>query len=356
MRTLTILMVLLIMPFISLCQKKIRDTIKNVDSADRACIDTNQKHDYYQYILRYHDPILYLTFAPLVRPLEKRITSLRQREGEEGYILEGNVTHRITLYRGKYYSSKCLQKLRITFDAAFNLRMTKDTSSPLLPQNNVIGLGADYLLSRIEKLQKNNKTSHWLKVQVHHFSNGQAGTPLFGSRNNYIDGDFSTNYIRLMGNSMYRSKGGNHLWSIGYGYQRDLDFFEPLTVSKHMWANYGFNRILVNLQWLLEPLYYYEVKEKNLSVINKRRQFMARAELDYIFGDGLGSYPYKNKSPLNTHLYLSYFPWVTTNFGFLFHGYVGRDYMNIRYDEPIYSAQLGLVMNFNQYVRRDKRL
>lgn len=325
MKKFSILAAIIIVPFISFSQNKNRvDSIKNIDSADLVSIDKNQPYDYFQYILRQHDPIMYLTFVPTINPLENRVLPLRQKEGADGYILEGNISHRINIYRGKYYSPyNFLKKLRVTLDAAFNLRMTKDESSPLLPQNNEIGLGMDYLLSNINKLQKNNASSHWLKLQVHHFSNGQAGLSTYGDRNNYIDGDFSTNYARFMVNSMYRrGKWENQLWTIGYGYQRDLDIGGPLTISNHLWSNYGFNRLLVNLQWLCEPDYCYE-NQDDVTLVSRRSQLMVRAELGYIFGDGMNNYTYQNKYPFNAHLYISWIPFVTVNAGLVFHGYIG---------------------------------
>ncbi|WP_231464032.1 hypothetical protein [Pedobacter sp. Leaf132] len=314
-----------------------------------------------QQIFGYHDPILYLSPAPVFNSLSTRKIALQDGEGMNGYWLEGNISHRVTMYRGKYYSRPFWSRARITFDAAFMLRMTKDSSSPLLPTSNDVGLGLDYLLSDVNKIESPKATTVYLKAQIHHYSNGQA-LPFFKStapnRNNYKNGDFSTNYIRLMVYGMKQTS-DNHIYSAGLGLQREVDLGGPLTLSDELASAYGLNRVLLNLQWTRRSRFVLtqlsDTDKKKFSknptgktVRNARTQWIWRSELAYIIDNDLSLYPLSSKYRLGVHNYLTWMPWVTSDFGFVFHNYFGRDYLNIRYDDPIQTYQLGFVMNFNK--------
>jgi hypothetical protein len=41
-------------------------------------------------------------------------------------------------------------------------------------------------------------------------------------------------------------------------------------------------------------------------------------------------------------------PAITNEVGFMVHTYVGRDYLNIRYDDIVWIGELGLYMRINK--------
>lgn len=304
-----------------------------------------------QKLFRYQDPILYLSILPQFDPTKTRSIPLQDAEGSKGYWAEGNIAHRISLYRGKYYSIPFFKKLRFTFDAAFMLRMTKDESSPLLPTSNEVGFGADYFLGKVENITKNNKNSYWLKMQLHHYSNGQAAPFYYMStpgRNNYKNGDFSTNYLRAVIYGMRRVN-EDHLFTASLGYQRELNIGGPLTISTEMNKSYGFNRALATLQWLKESKYELQYDEKEqLTERSSTGEYRFRTEISYIMDRDLSLFPFTKKYRFGIHNYFTYRPWATSDIGLVAHHYYGRDYLNIRYDDIVNSYQLGLVLNFNK--------
>lgn len=79
--------------------------------------------------------------------------------------------------------------------------------------------------------------------------------------------------------------------------------------------------------------------------IDVRRQLSFKTELEYITG-ALSNFPGENKYRLCWHNYVTYMPSVTNEVGFILHTYVGRDYLNIRFDDIIFLAAFGLYVKF----------
>ena len=309
----------------------------------------------YHEILRYHDPVMYLAF-PIIKPIVDRKVPLKDGEGKDGFWLEGQFGYRFVISQGKYYSSKAVQRLRFTFDVSLMPRMAMDNSSPLLPSNNKFGLGLDFLLSNLRQLTERNATLLWTTVQFHHYSNGQSDSFFIAvpiKRNNYEGGDFSTNYVRVLLNaaSNDREKG---IISGGIGYQRDFDIRGPLARSDELTSYYGDNRLLANIQLTraskLVSVHYSDnsTPGRDSLRVAKRRQIALRSELEYIMG-GLAYFQGKNKYRLGWHNYFTYMPSVTNEVGFMLHTYVGRDYLNIRFDDVIFLGEIGISVRFNSH-------
>jgi hypothetical protein len=305
----------------------------------------------YSQLLNHHDQLMYLAF-PLISPITSRKIPLRNGEGKEGYWLEGNFTNRFVIHRGKYYNPKWLQRLRFTFDVAITPRLTRDSSSPLLPSNNRFGLGLDLLLSPLSGLLKENTTPVWLTIQMHHYSNGQADSFFIvddegNQRNNYRSGDFSTNYLRAIFNVANISSNEN-IVSAGVGWQKEIDFQGPLGMSRELDKSYGKQRLLFSFQWIRASRLVTRNSLFNATKkIAKKRQFSFRTDLDYII-DELPGFPLEQKYRLGWHAYLTYMPSTTNEVGFLIHTYTGRDYLNIRYDDIVFIAEAGLYMRINK--------
>jgi hypothetical protein len=309
----------------------------------------NRKNNVYNELLKYHDPLLYVSPFPHFTPVKKRSVELQNGEGKNGYWLEGQLSHRFILYKGKYYTKTFLRKIRITLDAGFLIRMTRDSSSPLLPGNNDVGLGADYLISKLDNIETLNKPKIWVKAQIHHYSNGQSNPFYLNSiikRNNYSNGDFSTNYFQVLLQAAKKTKSDN-LTSLAAGYQREINIGKPLIFSPELTHSYGRNRLLLNFQWVKEPIYKVIVRKK-ISTFTIKRQFGYRTEFQYILDNNLSRYPPNKKYRTGWHNYFNYMPWVTNEVGFIFHTYTGRDYLNIRFDDIVTTFQLGIIVKANR--------
>lgn len=315
--------------------------------------DPNYTLDRYHDILRYHDPIMYLVF-PVIRPVSERSLPLEDGEGKDGYLAEGNFGYRFTIQKGKYYSARFFQKTRFTFDVGLTPRLTNDHSSPLLPSNNKFGLGLDLLFSKLDALKKERTTLVWTTVQLHHYSNGQADSFFIDhpiQRNNYTGGDFSTNYYRVLLN-IAGSAQQKSITAVSLGYQKDIDLGGPLTRSKELTDYYGDDRLLFSFQWTQKPalrtVSYLDrsTPEEDVIEIEKRRQWGFRTEVEYILG-GLSKFTGENKRRFGWHTYLTFMPSVSNEVGFLLHSFVGRDYLNIRFDDIVFIGGAGVYVRFN---------
>jgi hypothetical protein len=313
----------------------------------------NYAMDRYHDVLRYHNPFMYLAY-PIVKPVIKRSLPLEDGEGKDGYWLEGNLGYRFTIYRGKYYNYKFFQRMRPTLDVDLLVRLTKDYSSPLLPSSNKIGLGLDYLWSNLEALKKEEATLVWTTVQVHHYSNGQADSFFVDNpiqRNNYRSGDFSTNYFKFLLNVANTSQQKN-IVSGSVGYQRQIDLGGPFASSKELDHYYGSDRVLAGFQWTTRPMlktfsYQNRATAKSDTIqTQKRRQLSFRTEFEYIFR-GVSGFVGDNKARPSWHNYLTYMPSVTNEVGFILHTYIGRDYLNIRFDDVVFVGEFGVCVKFN---------
>ena len=329
------------------------DYVWSPDSS--ATTSPNYAMNRYNGLLGYHDQMMYLTF-PVIEPIEKRRIPLQDREGKEGYWLEGNFGNRFIIHKGKYYNSRLWRHLRLTFDVSLSPRLTRDLSSPLLPSNNKFGLGMDVLLSSVKGFNKLHSTPAWLTVQVLHYSNGQADSFYIDTsfrRNNYRSGDFSTNSLRVFLNVAHLAA-DRTITSTGVGWQKEIDLKGPFGLSKELDKNYGRNRLLFYFQWvrasrlIMRTPVSQSFKAKDSSLkIAKRREVSFRTEVEYILGD-LSEFRLERKYRLGWHCYLTYMPSITNEIGFLLHTYTGRDYLNIRFDDIVFIGQAGLFMRINK--------
>jgi len=329
---------------------KAQDNLWSPDSLSNS--SPNFAMNRYNQLLGYHDQLMYLTF-PIIKPIETRAIPLRNGEGIDGYWLEGNFANRFVIHKGKYYNPEWLQRLRFTFDVAITPRLTRDESNPVLPSNNKFGLGLDLLLSSIGSLLQERTTPAWLTIQMLHYSNGQADSFFIkdeegNQRQNYRSGDFSTNSLRILFNLANFSGKGNIL-STAIGWQKEIDIKGPLGMTPEMYNSYGKNRLLFSFQWLKASrlVTVNNILSSKTKKVTKQRQFSFRTDMEYIVGD-LSDFPLKNKYRLGAHAYITYMPSITNEVGFLIHTYLGRDYLNIRYDDIVFIGEAGLYMRINK--------
>jgi hypothetical protein len=319
------------------------------DSASRS--DPNFGMQRYHEVLRYHDPLMYLVF-PVVKPIKERKVALEDGEGKDGFWLEGHLGYRFSIFKGQFYSPRFIQRTRLTLDVTLHSMLTRDQSSPILPFNTKVGPGLDFLLSSLDKLKQERSGLCWTSLQFHHYSNGQADTFFIESpfkRNNYKSGNFSTNYWRLLLHAAINKK---NLLIGSLGYQREVDIGGPLGRSAELKNYYGDGRILFQLNWIKKPSlvtkHYVNRSSPAGETIEKekRRQLGIRTELEYITGD-LSAFPGERKYRLGIHNYITYMPSVTNEVGFIAHSFVGRHYLNMRFDDINFVGSLGLYVKFN---------
>ena len=325
-------------------------------------------------------PVSYLSFFPKFFPLEKRKTPLIFGEGMNGFIVEAQTDLQFTIAQGRrLYSNHFWQTLKFSIRYAPGLRMTMDNSSNVLPTNQKIGIQIDKLIwdsytkngykgNRIESydVSKKNWAAQteplhllYLTTIAMHYSNGQAeGVWLdqAANRNDYIKGDFSTNLLSLSLNYCYYN---NHLLSASLGYQRDGNWFGPFSFIPEQKNRYGQNRLIGFLQYKSKPVpnpfrrrlnYFYE-DENNDTIrftIDPKWEWRIRAEYDLIVGN-VSNYVRNHNYRLGTHLFVEGFPLRSRAISYLIHVYYGRDYFNIRYDDPVLAVMGGLAFTINRY-------
>lgn len=300
----------------------------------------------YLRVLQIADPQVTLALRPSFIPIADRSIPLSDAEGENGYILENNLEIRLPIYFGGIYSSNFFKKLRVTFDGGYTVRMTLDSSSPLVPNNNRFGFGIDYLLF------KNNFTT----VQLHHYSNGQSNNDFHISenpfRNNYRNGDFSTNYLKIMPVNYFRE--WEHFTGIfSLGYRREIKMGDKFNLSKELKNSYGLNRLLFDFNLAKNKT----VKIKNNHdekgyTISKTRDWGIRLNTEFILDSDLQDFPHSNKYRLGATGLVYYYPWQKGLLGFFAKSHYGRDYLNIRYDDVVFSIQGGLIFDLPKSIHR----
>ncbi len=335
-----------------------------------------------QQIITANWPVSYV--SPLLlkfKPLRPRAVDLQFGEGQKGYILEGVTDLQFLLGQGRPTHNHFWQTLRFTLRYAPAVRMTFDNSSNLLPTNQKIGLQFDKVLwdsyttntifnNRTDALD-NEKIDFWTRetTPLHmvyltgfamHYSNGQPegvwyqNDPSF-NRNDYIGGDFSTNILSLSGTytRFYKS-----LLSINLGYQNDANWFGPFEYINEQQKRYGHHRLTGFVQYLTKPVRHpirrtatVQGTDGKFYIVDKKWEWKFRAEWEYILGN-LDLYPKGNNDKnyrMNTHLFIEGMPLRSRAVGYLFHFYYGRDYFNIRYDDPVFAFMFGVSLKLKKF-------
>lgn len=331
----------------------------------------------------------YITFFPAIRPISPRRTpvsngetrdGLYNGEGMNGYILEGNLDNTFTLKTGSPQSNHTNRTRRWTVNVGINLRMAKDSSSPVLPISIRIGIGHEKVLwdshTRIRWRKKTLQftSEKWMDscqaltvfsyaFRAQHYSNGQYGSIFLDNqrtRNNYASGDFSTNYLSAMVYAT-RLRANRSMITGGLGYQRDGQFISPFDFFPEQTYRYGQNRVLTMLQYRFKPFNdlfssgsYFCWKDTDTTgmptyKVYAKQEASLRLELEYILGN-MSLFPRDQKARLGGHVYLQWSKVHWRTLGFIVHLYAGRDYMNIRYDDIIFTAQAGITLSLDKYI------
>lgn len=307
--------------------------------------------------------------SPVASVGERRVPLIEGEGASSNYsLLEANVDLQYPLFFGrKKYGSVFKRLNKVTLDYRFNFRMTLDESKPLTPSTNRVGFSWLYNIW--------NNRSGWTHMNIgereykpeytvdpgdqnirfwnfmfraHHYSNGQSGESTFTqtdqngvlqTRNNYKDGDFSTNYFYLeLTKGTYVMDNMNlHLYSLGYRW--DWEFGEALDFSDAQTDAYGKHRAYAKYD------YHSGAKEKF--------KYHVRAEASYIL-DNLDLFQANlvndsNKYRFASRLLFEFTPNSHRSVGYFISGYYGRDYLNIRYDDIVVAVHWGLTLSLDKY-------
>ena len=315
----------------------------------------------------------YLGLLPKNTPLGERRIPLRQREGEYGNgfsLFEAKFALELPLFLGKAAYGSAREKLQqVTFDYETNFRMTLDCSFPLTTPNQDFGFSWKINLfnsvsNSICKLNKKcfldpefrvtelTEDVHFynLKLSARHYSNGQSGSSTYEDtatgerRNNYIDGNFSTNYISIaLTKGIYKMPTKTlHQWSLKY--RMDGGVGGALSFDRDQENAYGKNRIGL--------MYDYRSGLKQ-NGMHKNFYYHVRSEFEYIMGnlDNFNANLVNDtkKYRLSASLIGEVSPLSQRHISFFAKMYYGRDYLNIRYDDIIFTSMVGIRFDIQKY-------
>lgn len=303
----------------------------------------------------------YLSLFPLVTSVGDRRVAKIEGEGTSDFsLIETNINLSFPLFFG---GKGHFERNLISLDYNINFRMTLDKSKPLTPASNHIGFSWTSTLydsyrrwSFLKKtdyplMEKSNKKIHFVysRLSVRHYSNGQGAGFYYvdpdnaeNFRNDYIDGDFSTNYTRLLiTKGVYDARLGSlHQYTIGYRYDfGDDNPTSVLVYSAQQEQSYGRGRFLAT----------YDYRTKRFS---KKNEHHLRVDTEFIIGnlDNFNSNLKNSTGKFRFSLKAMYefAPKNHRSIGYFVSAYYGRDYLNIRYDDIIFSLQTGITISVDK--------
>jgi hypothetical protein len=325
-------------------------------------------------VLKGIQPVTYVGFAKYTG--KNRPYALIDGEGKNGYLFEANLDQTFTIAQGRNGSSHFAQRGRIAVRYAPAFRMANDSSLPLIPTSQKIGLEVDYAIwnnyTKKENVRKDNKfyarDVSWINKDesfkvVHlifnamHYSNGQPPGVFYKTspvkRHNYKKGDFSTNFLSLMAVGSWYTK-WHRLFSAGIGYRLDGEWGDALAFNPAQDRRYGKHRLLGLLQYRTKPFAIGGIKKwvnpitNDSFLVRNKMSFRHRLELDYIVGN-LDNFDRSSKARMGVHFYTEMELAKSRTIGFLLHLYYGRDYMNIRYDDIVAGGNIGFSFSLTKY-------
>ncbi len=329
--------------------------------------------------------------------VRERLKPLDPEEGGKGYVAEPYLDFTFPLLQKRVLKKVHVDPAReirkdgtirplfgysrLTLNYNFHTKITRTRSSPILPPTNSFGVQLDRVLYlkgcttdstdafwqgirnafQVEKTEQTIQTctDHekllfvYLSVLVKHYSNGQDGAELIPdyNRDNYDNGNFSTNYLYPKITTCWINK-KNWLYHVSAGYQREIGRSNGFLSLEKTQADrrYGLNRARLNFQ-LRGNMNLYSTKNRVLQVIN-HFDWRLRSEFEYILDRDLSKYPYDNKYRAGYHVLLEVNHVYVRSLGVFVHYYWGRDPLNIRYDDPVKFLKVGLSFEPQRYTPR----
>lgn len=390
----------------SLYNKNINEIkINEADSITIKAYDENDVLSIYSIIqtsfLSFDDPT-YLAPVPYITSTKKRRIELRENEKSITNLqfLEANINLRYIIASGRESSKGFYRRMRGTIDyhPLFRMYLNAKNSNPTTPSNQDIGLGYDLNLfnsslegkrkwlfkdgvrhDRIVPVPEARVKLVNLYVSAAHYSNGQEHGVYYvldslNNRNDYRQGDFSTNYVRIMLtyglynysiNNTNIKKHFHKMFQAGLGLQRDGKF--PGGFTKEQNKKYGKLRCLFKFDYRFGPKATFSPFDFRGSAtkinyvtgtgskiqVNRLIDNHILIKSSYIIGNLQEFTPniLNDNSKYRWNLEIIYeavyYRW--RNLGLFAKYYVGRDYLNIRYDDIVHIGMIGFTASFKKY-------
>ena len=294
-------------------------------------------------------------------------------------MFEAKIPVRLLIAQGRRSSATFWRRTRATLDYIPNFRMLSDPSKPLTPSDQRVGLGLDYTFwdnNIIEKggakydtltfepVRRDILWSANISFQAHHYSNGQGpGFHFMGDstmRNDHVSGDFSTNYLKFGLTTSRNSFVDGSLFQASIFYRWDLGAKKGgLVFSEEQEKEYGKHRLSLRMDFRPKvirwrsPLSYKQNGKTYL--VDRAYQSLWRLEVTGILCDvdnfrpNLEKWNGKDKYRTSVRAYYQFNPLNHRSIGYMIMLYYGRDYLNIRYDNIIVSAQVGFSIALDKY-------
>lgn len=312
----------------------------------------------------------YLGIVPYTTSINNRRIPLLEGEGANGNtsLVEGNIALQFPLLFGRKDYGTAFRRLnKLSFDYNTNFRMTLDESKPLTPPSNKVGFtwqinlwnnSVGGILSQIGKDAEDEETYQIkdstnfkfvnLLTQVHHYSNGESGESTItvpdqngnlDTRNNYKNGDFSTNYFYWELTFGVYCMPVKSLHQLSIGHRWDWAIGETLSFSDVQIDSYGRHRVFFKYDYRTGT--------------NRNFNHHIRLEFEYIL-DNVDKFRANlindsKKYRLGSRAIFEITPKNHRSIGYFIQGYYGRDYLNIRFDEIIVSIQAGITLSLDKY-------
>jgi hypothetical protein len=259
--------------------------------------------------------------------------------------------------------------------------MSEDDSHVIIPTNQKVGLQFDkvlwdnqtryfvfpprgnrYAFKDDYRWMRGNEALEMFQLQLNlmHFSNGQRSGVYASSsdsllqRNDYTKGDFSTNFFNAM---VIYSRYRYSLFSAGLGYQKELGSYDgTFNYGIEQERRYGRHRLLGLLQYRTKPfrnplspcIRFEDPATGKWYQVNRQVELRFRLETEYIVGD-LSDFKRSKDYRANTHFYAELNFLRSRSLDIFLHGYYGRDYFNIRYDDIIWALHVGGSISLIRY-------
>ena len=347
------------------------------------------KHDLYYTLQRNwvaNHELGYISILPYVNSIGEYRVPLRVNEGIDGplSLIEAKVPVRFVVAQGRPSSKEIFRRMRITLDYMPNFRMHLDDSKPLSPSDQRVGVSWDYAFwdnnrqlnqaedtaqaykSNIVAINRKVLQSLNFSFRFHHYSNGQSlgfyyvDTASGERRNDYQSGDFSSNYFKFeLTHSMNHLHSGRLFQSSLY-YRQDWGTNSGLFFSPEQNLAYGRSRIEMVFDYRGKVRYWGKrvsyLQDGKRYLVRKAFQNHWRLELTYIADDVSAFRPnlkdwQVGDSEYRTGIKAFYelTPLNHRNIGYMIMAYYGRDYLNIRYDNIVYSFQAGISFSLDKY-------
>ena len=297
--------------------------------------------------------------------------NLENTVGDYGVELYLNVPIPIFDYK-KMPDGNWFKQFRLYLNYFGNVRTANSYSSPIYTPTNSFGIGLDIPVwvkyhgysksdrkslmsySQVSKIRSTHTVT--LNLLAQHYSNGQSEehiNPASGT-NNYLSGNFSTNFIRMgftYGN-IRKTKYREVASILGLNYQYDGGADEGFLVwDPGQSSRYGRHRLIANGKFsflFLKTKEFGRSKKTHPIILDiyGRWTWIADQKEDLMAPEGNIAFDsYRHSMELITVMRFERHPAI----GFIpFHFYRGRDYLNILYDVPISTITSGIYLNLNQ--------